>query len=309
MAVLTVRSDSRACRETEKSPKSAFLPAPRGFTLIELLVVIAIIGVVVGLLLSAIQKAREAANRIQCANNLRQMGIAGHNCASAVGFEPPGLGWFPPPNTPAPGKSYGMYYFHLLPYLEQDNLHTSSLGSDGFYDAYNNGVYSKPIKTYVCPSDPTVKDGVVTLNDGTEWGACYGGNAQTGFLCNPSGVIVNTYYVRRLGSDVPDGTSNTLHLLDKYGHCTNASYPEGGSLWAYHELSPTMQPLHGAFAVSVWNSYCIGPSSKFQVQPKPSDCDPTLASSPHPGGINVGMMDVSVRFISANISGETWWAL
>jgi prepilin-type N-terminal cleavage/methylation domain-containing protein len=283
--------------------------ARRGFTLVELLVVLAIIGTLIGLLLPAVQKVREAANRVQCANNLRQMGMAGHNFASALDYEPPGIGWCPVPNVADLGKGYGIYYFHLLPFIEQDNLYKSSLGPDGTYNAYNNGVYSKPVKPYVCPSDPTVHNGVVTLNNGTVWGACYGGNAQTGFLCDPNGYVIDVYYARRLGADIPDGTTNTLHLVDKYGHCTNAAYPEGGSLWAYDNLAPPIQPLHAGFAVSIWNGYCIGPSSKFQVRPNPTDCDPTLASSPHPGGINVGMMDVSVRFVSADISGQTWWAL
>src|ERR1700680_1419878 len=111
-----------------------------GFSLIELLVVIGIIAVLIGLLLPAVQKVREAANRAQCGNNLGQMSLAGHHCASDLGYEPPGLGWFPPPNTPGPGKGYGMYYFHLLPNIEQDNLYRSSLGTGGSYDAYNNGV-------------------------------------------------------------------------------------------------------------------------------------------------------------------------
>src|SRR6516165_5345312 len=99
----------------------------RGFTLVELLVVIAIIGVVVGLMLPAVLKVREAANRTQCMNNLKQLGMATHSCHDTHHKFPPALGWFP--NNPFdPGNAYGIAYFHLLPFLEQDNLHKEAIG-------------------------------------------------------------------------------------------------------------------------------------------------------------------------------------
>src|SRR5438046_10755611 len=94
----------------------------RGFTLIELLVVVAIIAVLIGLLLPAVQKVREAAARIKCANNLKQLGLAAQSYHDANEHLPPGVGYYP---TAADG-AFGTYFFHLLPHVEQDNLYPRS---------------------------------------------------------------------------------------------------------------------------------------------------------------------------------------
>jgi hypothetical protein len=107
-----------------------------------------------------------------------------------------------------------------------------------------------------------------------------------------------------------DGMSNTILFAEKYAHCTNPSYPEGGNLWAYWEPSlQVAQPFHPAFAVG-WNRYCINEEIRIQSRPSPflGDCDPTLPSTPH-SLMPAAMADGHVRSISPAISGRILWAL
>src|SRR5688500_15381069 len=128
-----------------------------GFTLVELLVVIAIIGVLVALLLPAVQAAREAARRAQCSNNLKQLGLAALQFHDVHQHLPPGIGYSP---TTANGV-FGASFFHLLPYLEKANLFDRSLGSVPFpppdgptvvHYPGNNNVYSETAPVFICPS-------------------------------------------------------------------------------------------------------------------------------------------------------------
>jgi prepilin-type N-terminal cleavage/methylation domain-containing protein len=289
----------------------------RGFTLIELLVVIAIIAVLIGLLLPAVQKVREATNRIQCGNNLRQLGLAAHQYHDHHKHLPPGIGYTPL----ATNGVWGGNFFHLLPYLEQDNLYRSALGPVALptgpvtiYCPINHNVYSQPVPTFLCPSDPSVGPGGVVTVNGISWGAsCYASNGQVfaPIRGDPQGKT-------RLAS-ITDGTSNTILYAEKYARCSSTSMAlDGGSFWGYcasgvFDLPPPMnqpfKPYQFGFAIAglFGNPNTIGPGSRFQVQPTAGNCDPTRTATSHASGMVVCLADTSVRTLAPSLSGTTWW--
>lgn len=312
--------------------KSSKMPQRRGFTLIELLVVIAIIAILIGLLLPAVQKVREAASRIKCDNNLKQLGLAAHHYQDVNGHLPPGIGYYPPASG-----AFGTWFFHLLPYVEQDNLYRSALGNVPFpppdgpttmYYPGNNKVYSERVAVFLCPSDPSVvSDGVVMIN-GVSFGAsCY---ASNGLLAGQSDLTTTPYKVNPQGktrfADITDGLSNTILHAEKYARCTIMTtapqFQDGGCAWAYStapvfpwQPPPMTLPLKAfppGFCIPALANQgapnAIGPGSKFQAQPRKGDCDPTRAATAHAGGIQVGLVDGSVRTLAATMSGDTWWA-
>jgi type II secretory pathway pseudopilin PulG len=311
--------------------------------LIELLVVIAIIAILIGLLLPAVQKVREAANRIKCTNNLKQLGLAAQLYHDAHGHLPPAIGYYSPANgDPATGP-FGSYFFHLLPYVEQDNLYGSSKWNvlfpppDGLTATYFSGspnVYSKSVPIFLCPSDPSVgRGGVLSVGGDTFGASCYAFNA---LVVADNDITVMPYRTNPQGkthmddSGIPDGTSNTILHAEKYARCTSTSttlpqqFRDGGSAWAYcgagpfQWLPPPMAPpvkLIGAgFCIPGLANQgapnAIGRRSKFQVQPTPflGNCDPTRAATAHAGGIQIGLADGSVRTLAPSLSDDTWAA-
>ncbi len=147
------------------------VPPHRGFTLIELLVVIAIIAILIGLLLPAVQKVREAAARMQSSNNLKQIALGGHACHDAHQKLPPMLGTFPGTGSTA---DTGTLFFHLLPYLEQGNLHKQAFNpATSRHEVSFAATNAVPVKAFQNPLDPTATEA-----------AADGGLAVSGYAAN-----------------------------------------------------------------------------------------------------------------------------
>ena len=288
---MAVRSNSRLSKTIRESHLSR-----RGFTLIELLVVIAIIGILVALLLPAIQSAREAARRAQCSNNLKQLAVALHNYHDTFSKFPPG--WVDSGNF-----GWGWNVF-LFPFTEQKSLYDDLDVERKTLIQVNNNATSQPLLLTVipnlrCPSDIAYATGEQNVGAGANQRPVATSNyvGSRGFFNMANGdtsndpIIDNTlnngvlYANSRVRmADIVDGTSNTLALGEKGANATNAATP----------------PLRAATWAGDGRTQ-NGDAVTACVRGKINQGNQNNFSSFHPGGANFALCDASVRFISENI--------
>ena len=290
------------------------MPRRSAMTLVELLVVIAIIAVLIGLLLPAVQKVREAAMRMSSMNNLKQIGLASQGFADdRSGILPNLSGQGLVGGGPRNGALGASLFVAIMPYLEQGNLYQQYLnGTNGLSSNY-------VLRTYMSPADPTL----ATAYPGA---ASYAANAQV-FADDP-----------RMPLTFADGTSNTIAFAEHYAvRCKTTIFFWFADLPSY--LPNGVIDHRAAFAdngPAVWSSYdpyffstiayefndaypatsgnpptSAGsiPGLTFQVSPRVSDCDPLLAQTPHHSGMLAAMGDGSVRTLSPGIAPTTYWGL
>jgi type II secretory pathway pseudopilin PulG len=235
----------------------------RGFTLIEFIVILAILGFLVGFLVPIIFQVRQAAGRAQSLNNLRQIALAVHNAHDTYNKLPPTVGKL--------GNADGTLHFHLLPYMEMQNLYQRAEGA-----VWKNGVDGIVISLFLDKNDASAPQGnqfkgwLATTNYAASWPVFKQGENNL--------------------AQIPDGTSNTFMLTQRYQVCNGTP-----TAWGYSGLS-TWTPMFAYYS-----------QAKFQNAPKQNECDPTLPQALGTAGIEVAMCDGSCRYVSANISPQTWW--
>jgi len=301
--------------------------SPRGFTLVELLVVIAIIGILIALLLPAVQAAREAARRMQCTNNLKQLALATHNYHDRLRSFPPGtlLKMF----SGRPRRRGPSLFIFILNEMEQSNLR----GELDLEDPLNNeqggqsAISAIVLPVLVCPSD-VLKANPVDNGSGRWHGlTSYGGNGGTGgtnrFLCTVNPQIADGMFFETgplshptagqspvRVADVLDGTSNTLFFGER------SHVDEAFDTWATgagEQLLGDYGWWHtcGGLAIVDATMTTLAPVN-YETDTSQTDFACLRVSafgSLHPGGANFALADGSVRFLGETIEMDTYRAL
>ncbi len=327
---------------------------PRGFTLIELLVVIAIIAILIGLLLPAVQKVRDAAARAQGMNNLKQLGLATQTYHDTYSCFPPACGWAgnkQPTGTPSgssasnpfgiAGGVDGTAFFHLFPFIEQNNLFQSRTGAftQQTYN-FSTGSYTNTYFVNATYADTNP----YSYGGGYDYSA-----AMVRVLIAPNDISVyepspavsyvtnaDVFNGTRNILGITDGTSNTIGFAEGYGYC----YAQGATTTSQTSTTYTYTSTTG-YRLGYWSmnaedvsqytdsySYSSGgitytysftnnngapyvrrvAGKTFESKPQAYTCDPAIPQSHSVGAILVGLMDGSVRGVSNGVNGPSWEA-
>jgi prepilin-type N-terminal cleavage/methylation domain-containing protein len=279
----------------------------RGFTLIELLVVIGIIAVLIGVLLPAVQRVREAANVTQCTNNEKQLMLAVHLYADANNSQLPPSNFYRIVNPTTGNAAEGSAFYALLPFYEQANLFNSST-QDIPQAGYLNTEFTS-IATHVCPSDPTSHGGIGSVAPNYATGnyalnlALFGANGTF----NAKGAI-SPYLL----GGIPNGASNTIGMVEASGCFPGypAVDPQTGTLESYMTW---MWPAYPNSFGPYWPNPDELPGQVNytglfplpQIGISPWDANPNLSQCYHVA-MDVALMDGSVRKVSRAVSQQTW---
>jgi prepilin-type N-terminal cleavage/methylation domain-containing protein/prepilin-type processing-associated H-X9-DG protein len=298
---------ARPQRNPTKTDVSSVLP--RGFTLVELLVVIAIIGILIALLLPAVQAAREAARRMQCSGNLKQVGLALHKYHDSFKSFPIGaMSALPPPVANSANGDW-TWPTTILPFVEQEALYNQlQPGKTAKAPPVTNALVKTPVPIYMCPSDVgdsgpinNMMGGFAKLNYPATKAMVFGANWANG------GAGFRNTAVRL--NDVRDGTSNVFFCGER-ACIKSQNFISIGAVWSQHigtnnsftfdATSPNLS--YPASALNASGGCCVTGNDPMNIRGS--------ASSMHPDGLQFLFVDGSVKFISDNISsgGPPWGA-
>ena len=317
-----------------------------GFTLIELLVVIAIIAILIGLLLPAVQKVREAANRSVCQNNFKQMVLAAHNHENAYKVLP--RGWYNRNNN-FPNRSDAIGWYFLLPYIEQEALYrlgtpggspSATYATDGFATrSMVPWVGEKDVKAFKCRTDASNPGGFFPQSTGfytpTNYDQPTADFRTTNYALNL--MVFDPGSPKSVTAAMPDGSSATVVIGHRLQYCEGNS--NAYTSWALTRRGGNVRDM-AIFGMRSYNllagntvvatACCVDPDKNqygvdnnrmdfstppppngtlpFQIAPSPGNCNSNVTASPHPGVMLAGLGDGSVATVSAQVTTATWVA-